>query len=477
VPGGDVNFTITVTNEGNTDATDATIADIIPTGLELKHAGDGTRSLGLIVAGSSKSVTIPFKIKDNFQGTSITNCVQINAANNAINLDDRDSTPGNSIVHEDDYDCADLTVTQTFDLALIKKSTVPAGTIINLGTDVTFEITVINQGTLDATDVNISDYIPNGLILNDADWTQAGNTATYNQSFDVPKGASQTVSITFTVDPNFQGDTITNWAEITDANNSLGRSDKDSNTSDRMCMPADIAHNDDTSDTNGCDDIDPEVIRIGQYFDLALIKKRVGALTRTNGDAVTFNITVYNQGTLDATNIQINDYLPSGLTLHDSNWRVANGTATLKTPITSIPKGTSKTISITLTIDEDVGNKYLINNAEIASADNNLNKPDADSTPGSEDGSTPDANDNDTADVGGMDDYDPAVVKVKPTAVDSDTHTPSTSSDTEEEECECENVKGNKANAMGLLALMLMLLVTLAMAVKFLPQDDDSILI
>jgi uncharacterized repeat protein (TIGR01451 family) len=201
-----------------------------------------------------------------------------------------------------------------------------------------------------------------------------------------------------------------------------------------------------------------------------LIKKRVGALTRTNGDAVTFNITVYNQGTLDATNIQINDYLPSGLTLHDSNWRVANGTATLKTPIASIPKGTSKTISITLTIDEDVGNKYLINNAEIASADNNLNKPDADSTPGSEDGSTPDANDNDTADVGGMDDYDPAVVQVQPTAVDSRTHTP-------EEECDCENVKGNKANAMGLLALMLMLLVTLAMAVKFLPQDDDSILI
>jgi uncharacterized repeat protein (TIGR01451 family) len=239
-------------------------------------------------------------------------------------------------------------------------------------------------------------------------------------------------------------------------------------------MPADIAHNDDTSDTNGCDDIDPEVIRIGQYFDLALIKKRVGALTRTNGDAVTFNITVYNQGTLDATNIQINDYLPSGLTLHDSNWRVANGTATLKTPITSIPKGTSKTISITLTIDEDVGNKYLINNAEIASADNNLNKPDADSTPGSEDGSTPDANDNDTADVGGMDDYDPAVVKVKPTAVDSDTHTPSTSSDTEEEECECENVKGNKADAMSTLALILMLLGTLAVATGFIAKEETA---
>jgi uncharacterized repeat protein (TIGR01451 family) len=513
-PGDDVGFNITIYNQGTVEATNIKIVDYMPTGMTLHdnnwidNVNTAEYTIATLAAGASKTISITLKINDNYQGTLLTNNAEIVGATNAAGLIDEDGdiatvdgsnddtseiatdndvddeaagTPGiadNGADH-DEYDPAQIVVTQTFDLALIKKSTVPAGTIINLGADVTFDITVTNQGTLNATDVNISDYVPNGLILNDANWELHGDTATYKQSLDIAKGASETVQIRFTVDPNFQGDTIINWAEITHADNGLGRLDEDSNASDKMCMPGDIAHNDDTADTNGCDDIDPESIHIGQYFDLALIKKRVGALKRQRETEVTFTITVYNQGTLDATQVQVNDYIPTGLILHDSNWHTANGVATLKTPIASIPKGESKSVSITFVIDADFDGDTIVNNAEIADGNNSLGKPDVDSTPASEDGSTPDSRDNDTADTTGWDDYDPAIVQVYPRDTNPDEYTPpdpddgDDGDDGDDDDCDC--VPGNKANAMGILALILMFMATLMAGMNALPQDKKMV--
>ncbi len=39
------------------------------------------------------------------------------------------------------------------------------------------------------------------------------------------------------------------------------------------------------------------------------------------GDAVKFKITVYNQGTLPAKDIQVTEYIPRGLLLNDTNWQ------------------------------------------------------------------------------------------------------------------------------------------------------------
>jgi len=36
---------------------------------------------------------------------------------------------------------------------------------------------VFNQGTVDASNIEITDYIPTGLTLNDSNWTQSGSLA------------------------------------------------------------------------------------------------------------------------------------------------------------------------------------------------------------------------------------------------------------------------------------------------------------
>ena len=500
-PGDTVTFTIGVLNQGNVEAKNVLIKDYIPNGLVLndnrwtQHGNTAVLNNPIATIapnGGTEAVEIVFTIDPNLQSEdNLVNVAEISSASNDYHLADKDSTPDdktcdannhdlandNDVLNTqgcDDLDPAVVKIGQHFDLALIKKSTVPAGTVINPGDTVTFDISITNQGTVDATNVVIKDYVPAGLVLNDNGWTQNGNTASYNQPLTIAKGMTKTVQVTFKVDPNFQGNTIVNWAEIGGADNALNKADDDSVPGDKQCMPADLLHNNDLADINGCDDIDPEPIHIGQFFDLALIKKRVGALTRNNGETVQFEITVYNQGTLDASNIQVNDYIPSGLLLRDNNWKENNGIATLKTPIASIKKGENKIVKISFKIDPNFKGEYIVNNAEIASATNTLGKNDIDSTPATEDGSTPDSNDNDIADVNGDDDYDPAVVKVKHTAVNSVTATPTPDTDPSkpEEPCDCDNVTSNKANAMSTLALLLMLLGTLIVATKILRKEE-----
>ena len=86
-------------------------------------------------------------------------------------------------------------------------------------------------------------------------------------------------------------------------------------------------------------------------------------------------IDVINQGTIDATNVEVTDFIPAGLTLDDDAWTVVGGNATRI--ITSIPAGQTEPVSITFVINENATNSNLTNLAEI-SEDNN---DDTDSTP------------------------------------------------------------------------------------------------
>ncbi|MBK7869455.1 MAG: DUF11 domain-containing protein [Saprospiraceae bacterium] len=91
-----------------------------------------------------------------------------------------------------------------FDLALTKVLSAGTPGPFVPGSTVTFDITVYNQGDVTATNIQISDYIPTGLMLNDAAWTQMGNTARrVTPIASLAPGASTTVSITFTISPTF----------------------------------------------------------------------------------------------------------------------------------------------------------------------------------------------------------------------------------------------------------------------------------
>ena len=67
-----------------------------------------------------------------------------------------------------------------------------------IGSDIEFVITITNQGTVDATATEVIDYIPAGLDLNDANWTDNGDgTASYTTAVGpLAPGTSQDITIT-----------------------------------------------------------------------------------------------------------------------------------------------------------------------------------------------------------------------------------------------------------------------------------------
>lgn len=188
-----------------------------------------------------------------------------------------------------------------FDLALIKTFVssndlvLPAG--ISPGDEVTFAITVFNQGLIDATDIEVTDYFPTP----DLAWTStdAAGTTTTNSAGNavvitdnsngvytidaLEAGDDVTVEMTFTIDANFTGTSIVNDAEITSADNDGDDStppptDIDSTPGDNSTTDSELdtgidnnpedsnnpGDTDNSDNPENNDDFDPELLSIIQ---------------------------------------------------------------------------------------------------------------------------------------------------------------------------------------------------------------------
>jgi uncharacterized repeat protein (TIGR01451 family)/fimbrial isopeptide formation D2 family protein len=128
-------------------------------------------------------------------------------------------------------------------------------------------------------------------------------------------------------------------------------------------------------------------------FDLALTK----AVTTPAdgmvmpGDAVTFTITVENQGGIAATDIVVTDYVPAGMTFeaglqpagNAAGWAPATGNDVATTIPGPINPGAEATLVIVLRVDGGTDGEDLVNVAEIAQAEGPSGNilPDVDSSP------------------------------------------------------------------------------------------------
>ncbi|MEM1214877.1 MAG: hypothetical protein AAGJ82_04290, partial [Bacteroidota bacterium] len=167
-----------------------------------------------------------------------------------------------------------------FDLALTK---VPASStgVYRPGQMVSFDITVFNQGTVDAFDIDVTDYFgSNELTFSSFSNTPAtgfssGSPNAWDFTIDeLAAGQQVTVTITFMINVNFIGNQIVNNAEVVDASASAGGPtafDEDSqfsNTNDGSSN--ELGSDDDISDdsnggadnANDQDDYDPAIIQI-----------------------------------------------------------------------------------------------------------------------------------------------------------------------------------------------------------------------
>ena len=140
-----------------------------------------------------------------------------------------------------------------FDLALEKDLALGQLDTISIGDDVDYAIKVINEGGITATNIEVCDILPAGMVLSPLDvngWDDTNpDTVYYTIVGPIVAGDSLTVNIKLRVVYGGQGGSLTNIAEITDAQDGAGN------------VVTDI----DSTPENGVlteDDIDPEVIQL-----------------------------------------------------------------------------------------------------------------------------------------------------------------------------------------------------------------------
>jgi uncharacterized repeat protein (TIGR01451 family) len=328
--GDEIVYAITVTNNGPRDVTWVQLTDELPSGVtyvsHTESQGNYTNNLWT-VGGLAKTayaiLTITATVDIGTGGETITNTAH------SLIADQTDPNPDNNEAS------AVITVAGTVtgaDIAVMKtvNNRTPAPVDV-----ITYTVTVANNGSEDATGVQLTDALPVGVIFGGYMASQGAYTNANGlwRVGNLVNTASAILTISATVDSGTGGRTITNTAHSLIADQT--DPDPDNNEASATITVAGIVTG----------------------ADLAVIKT-VNNPMPAPGDVITYTITMTNNGPCNATGVQLTDALPAGVTYlsysatqgtynsADGLWEVgnvANNTNALLTIVATVEDGTSGT--------------------------------------------------------------------------------------------------------------------------------------
>ncbi|MCM5663567.1 PKD domain-containing protein [Galbibacter mesophilus] len=364
-----VTFTVQVSNNGPSDATGVLVQDRMgdnldyqsntaPTGTSFTFntgTNEGLWNIGNLAAGDDISITITAQINGNAVPDEYLNVAELTG----LTQTDSDSTPGNNLLTEDDQDEVDLSAVLSSDLSLTKTVDLTEQTV---GSEVTFSITVLNDGPSTATGVEITDILPNGYTFSSftvTDGSYVSATGVWTLDTNLGVGESENLQIIATVNPT--GDYV-NQAEVTASDNP----DPDSTPNNGPNSEDDFA--------------EVEVTPI-PLIDLELIKD-VDINNTDIGDEIVFTVQVINNGPSDATGVTVKDLLPAKLEYVSDDAGGSYDTATGIWDIGDLAVSASETLTISAKVllyddSQPIPLDDYLNVAEVFSA----NEEDINSTP------------------------------------------------------------------------------------------------
>ncbi len=106
-----------------------------------------------------------------------------------------------------------------------------------------------------------------------------------------------------------------------------------------------------------------------------IVEKSANRETASEGDEIIFTLSVTNTGPGDATNVVVNDGLPSGLTYVSHSGDGTYDPTTGNWTVASLPKGASASLDITVTVDEEASGT-ITNTATLIAVDQDNTNPD-----------------------------------------------------------------------------------------------------
>jgi uncharacterized repeat protein (TIGR01451 family) len=364
--GSNITFTVTAGNAGPNDAPNAHFNDVLPADVGFVSINQTTGptftcttpaagasgtvicTIATLAAGTSAQFDIVVTVDPQAAGTTLINTVTIASDNPDNNGENNTSVSGTSVAGGD---LADLRILKTGPVSQ------PADT------DVSYTITLTNDGPNDAAGVSWTDTLPNSIPPS-SPLTFVGFNQTGGPTFSCSPGATTTCSIqtfpagstaTFTLVAHIppgtpSGDTYTNVVKVT--------SENDPNPD-----------NDTSSTTVTISSADVGVLKSGPTTAIA------------GGPAYTYVVTLSNGGPDPATDVSFSDPLPAGLTFvgvvqNTGPAATCNGGQLVSCTISLLPNGQSAQFTITVQPQPTIPNGTVLTNtatASTSSADTNPN--------------------------------------------------------------------------------------------------------
>ncbi|TCO37662.1 putative repeat protein (TIGR01451 family) [Dokdonella fugitiva] len=302
------------TNPGNIALNQAALTDALPLGMMVatppaaSFTGSGCAGTVSAVAGSTSvglsnatiSAGSTCSLKVNVVGT---------AAGNLINTIPAGALTSQQGVTNALPATATLQATGSADLSVTKTD---GATDIATGTTTTYTVAVANAGPNNVIAATVADTPPAGMTF--TGWTcnaspgascgAASGTGAINDTININVGSTVTYTVTAQLAANFAGSSIANTATIT---------------------PPGIV-SDPAQANNAATDTDTVVPGV-----VLALTKTDGSTTYTPGGTATYTVTVGNTGAANATQVNVSDTLPNGVTLAGTVTCAPAGTATCGT--------------------------------------------------------------------------------------------------------------------------------------------------
>jgi uncharacterized repeat protein (TIGR01451 family) len=369
--GSNISYTITVTNNGVSDAANVSMTDTLPANTTFVSntqnsgpafncvnppaGGTGaiTCTLATMTAGTTATFTVVLNVASAASAGALSNTAAVTATTT-----DPDSSNNSST--------ANATISVSADVRVAKSG--PTGTAP--GTNMSYTVVVANDGPSDAASVTLTDILPPEV-------TFVSNTQNSGPTFNcVNPAAGTNGTITCTIatlvagaSANFTfvvqvapatpfGGTITNTASVTSA----------------------------TTDPNGSNNSSSTTANVTAVADLRVVK--TGESVIHAGETTTYTITVTNDGPTDAQTVTLSDTLPPDTTFvafeqtsgpaFNCVTPAVGATGTVTCTIATLANATSASFTLTVAVDADATGT-ITNTATVTSAN--------DPTPGNNSGS------------------------------------------------------------------------------------------
>ena len=336
-------WTVTVTNDGPSNATGVAVTDTAPSGVTLLpvtglpsgvtcsvsgQVVSCARS-GSLAAGSSFAVNLRATVNTAAAGTP-----QSNSATVVGNEFDPSTANNLSAVTTNVRGAADLRIAKAVDRVSA-----------DVGDTLTWTLVATNDGPSAATGVVVTDDLPTGVTLLSSAPSQGTCAVAGSQLVctvgGLASGASATVTLTGRVARSAAETPVTNVATVTS-------SVFDQDTSDNLSSAS---------------------TTVGPAADLRL-SKSVDKATANVGETLTYSLVATNDGPSAATGVAVVDTLPSALAVTGTPTATQGACTvtgqTVTCSVGGLPSGASATITVTATIRPTGSAQTIANTASVS---------------------------------------------------------------------------------------------------------------